>query len=106
MFGIAYTILAQAMSEAWGETVTTDYVHKFCKDKFRDVLKENQIGAGVVTLKSKSGNVITTDAPVSTSTLTTKGMMLYYEHLQRFGAWMGVDIPNPNEIPFEQIKEA
>lgn len=107
MFGIAYRMIADAMSELQGETITTDYVHNFCKDRFKDVLNEYRIDERTISLVSKkTGEVETVEKPVSTAKLSTVGAMRYYEHLQRFAAeYLGIDIPVPNEQDYSRIEK-
>lgn len=105
MFGIPYKILAQAMSEAWGEVVTVGAVHEMMKGRFKDLLQEYRTDNRYLWLIStKTGEYEDIEKPPTTKMLSTVGMMRYYEALQKFGAeYFGVDVPAPNEIDYRQI---
>lgn len=106
MFGIPYKMLADAMSESWGEVVTTKQVHELMKDRFHDLLQEYRIDERYVRLVNKqTGETEEVERPASTAKLTTVGAMRYYEALQKFGAeYFGINIQSPNEQDYSRIE--
>ena len=93
MWKIPNKMLADAMTEQFGEIVTPDMAHEICKDRFKDVLLMYQIEKFF-----PNSNI---PRPLSTANITTVGHMVYYKHQQRFGAEVfSIDIPDINQIDY------
>lgn len=105
MFGIAYKMIAEALTIEWGETVTIERVHEELKQlqQFKDILIEYQIVPyKPQEVKNKTTGEYELIYPrLSTAGLSTLGLMRYYEELQRFGAtFLNISVPAPNEIDY------
>jgi hypothetical protein len=101
IFGIAYNILRDAFQETWGEPVTIEFVHNFCKNRFLPAdyierLKTEYEHKEIVN--KETGEVISTNFELTTTRMTTIEAMQYYANLQKFGAeFLNINIPDPNE---------
>jgi len=107
MFGIPYKMIAEALTQEWGEIVTVDQVHEMMKQRFEDILQTYNTESAK-EVENKSNGQKSWMQYLSTAKLSTIGMMKYYEALQRFGAqFLSIDIPSPNETDYKlaNIKE-
>ena len=105
IFGIPYKMIAEALTQMWGEDVSVDTVHELMKQRFESILFEHSIKPYTPrTMPNKDTGEVEYIMPLmSTTKLTTVGAMKYYEAMQQFGAqFLSIDIPDPNEIPFEE----
>lgn len=103
-WGLAYPPLAARFTELTGDEWTEKEVHEWVKKEYAGIIEKYRIDEPerVVTV---NGELRTINKAPSTAKLTTEGSNILFATLQRFGAGIGVDIPAPNEIPFEQIRE-
>jgi hypothetical protein len=98
-FGIAYKILSECFTEAYGEFVSIDEVHEYCKanllpPEYIERLKEKH--KSKIFMNKDTGETVEIPFVLTTKELTTVEEMVYYQRLQRFGAeFFGVDIPDP-----------
>ena len=98
-FGIPYRMIADALTEQWGEIVTVDTVHQIMKERFEHILFEHSIEPyEPKEITAKDGHKEYISPNLSTTKLSTIGMNLYYEALQQFGSmFLNISIPSPNE---------
>lgn len=99
-FGIPYRMIAEALTEQWGEIVTVETVHSLMKDRFESILQEHSIEPyEPKEIKNATTGKAEYLLPIlSTTKLSTVGMMKYYEAMQQFGAqFLNINIPSPNE---------
>lgn len=99
-FGIPYKILRSCFAESYGHSISTEFIHEFCKERFLPEAYVNRIKAEFEqnnTLVSETtGEVIKLKFRLTTTKLSTVEGMEYYKNMQKFGAeFFGVDIPDP-----------
>jgi hypothetical protein len=101
-FGIPYKLLRSCFSEAFGEAVSIEWTHEFCKERFLpddyvEQLKEDWQKSKVLT-NYETGLEIEIPFRLTTTKLSTVQSMEYYKNMQKFGAeFFQIDIPSPNE---------
>ena len=88
LFGVVYVCVANGIRESWGESMTTDEAHVYCKDRFlsRPVIDRN------------TGEIKGKTFPTS-KTLSISEFSEYIEKISRFAAEsLSVVIPPANSI--------
>lgn len=99
-FGIAYKILKACFSESYGESVSIEFVHEYCKQNFLPAgyverLKEEH-EKNKILVNYNTGQEIEIPFRLTTTKLTTIEEMEYYKNMQRFCAeFFNQDIPDP-----------
>lgn len=85
IWGVIYPCLASSISEAWGETISIDETHEFCKDK---LLKKP-------VYNRETGELMGHTEP-SLATMDHDQVSEYIEKLIKFaGEYFNIDIPIP-----------
>jgi hypothetical protein len=85
---VVYPYVAQGMHDQWGDTITSDEAHIFCKGRFLSRPIVNR----------ETGQEMGVAFP-STTKLTTTEFKEYIEKIARFAAEsLGVVIPAPGDI--------
>jgi hypothetical protein len=106
-FGIPYKLLRNCFSEAFGEPVSIEFVHEFCKERFLpddyvEQLKEDWQKSKILT-NYETGLEIEIPFRLTTTKLSTVQEIVYYQNMQKFGAeFFQIDIPDPDSA---KIKE-
>lgn len=88
-FGIAYKILHECMVDATGESLSIEYIHEFCKERFLPAeyverLKREH-NEGQITNR-ETGEVIILPFRLTTTKMTTVEEIEYYKNMQKFAA--------------------
>lgn len=106
VFGIPYRILQQCFMESFGEPVTIDWVHNYCKNPDNNIIPEDYLerikdewnNDPKNRLVSKTtGEVSIIPFVCTTTKMKTTDMMAYYKNLQKFiWDYFNVDCPDPD----------
>jgi len=100
-FGISYKILRSCFSDAFGYSVSIDWVHEFCKERFLpgeyvDKLKD-QWQQNKVLVNYDTGQEIEIPFRLSTTAMSTVEEMEYIENIKVFAMeFFNVEIPDPD----------
>lgn len=100
-FGIAYKILRACFSESFGCSVSIEWVHEFCKERFLPAEYVEKLRAeweqSKILINYQTGQEIEIPFRLTTTKMTTVEEMEYYQNMQVFCAeFFGQEIPDPD----------
>jgi hypothetical protein len=106
VFGIAYKMMREGFIDSFGEYVTIQWVHEYCKNpdnklippEYLDRIYKEYLESEKKEIINKStGEVLTIPFKVTTTKMKTIEMMEYYSNLQYFAKdYFDMDIPDPD----------
>lgn len=100
-FGIAYKILQSCFIQATGESVSIEWVHEFCKERFLpaeyvEMLKQEYLQKTRFIVNNETGEEIEIPMRLTTTKLSTVQEIEYYQNMQKFCAeFFNTQIPDP-----------
>jgi len=106
IFGISYKILQECFIQSFGEYVTIEWVHNYCKnpenkiipESYIERLKDEYLQKEKIAIPNKNtGEFISMPFEVTTTKMSTVEMMEYYSNLQDFALnYFETEIPGPD----------
>lgn len=100
-FGIAYKILKACFDESFGYSVSIEWTHEFCKERFLPAdyveMLKSEWEQNKVLVNYETGQEIDIPFRLTTTKLTTVGEMEYYQNMQLFASeFFNEIIPDPD----------
>jgi hypothetical protein len=101
-FGIAYKILQSCFIQTTGESISIEWVHEFCKERFLpaeyvEKLKEEYLQRNRFIVNNETGEEIEIPLRLTTTKLSTVQEIEYYKNMQKFCAeFFNTEIPDPD----------
>jgi len=103
VFGLAYKILQECFIQSFGEYVTIEWVHEYCKEnllpaEYRERIYDEYLQAAKVAIPNKkTGEFLTIPFKPTTTKMSTVESMEYYSNLQDFALdYFETEIPEPD----------
>jgi hypothetical protein len=100
-FGIPYKLLRSYFQDAFGESVSIEWVHEYCKENFlpedyKEQLKEEWEKIKIL-VNYNTNKEIEIPFRLTTTKMSTIQEIEYYHNMQKFGAeFFEIDIPDPD----------